>query len=106
MRFSCELSFRRNFKEFVVLDIHDSWIVIVSEVNSNLLSAADLLVAWYFHFPADHHLTSCLRRDLAFHFGHETLSGSPRWNVNLRRRFNIFLMLMKIFLPRLVSCER
>ena len=76
-------------KERVVLHFEDSWIIIVSEVNPNLLSAADLLVAWYLHFSADHHLVSCIRRDLAFHFGHKTFAGSSFRNVNLKRSFNI-----------------
>ena len=70
-------------KEFVVLNFHD--VIVVSEVNLDLLSAADLLVACYLQLPADHHLTSCIRRDLAFHVEHKTFPGSHRRNINLKR---------------------
>ena len=60
--------------ELVVLNFRDIYIIVVSEVNLNLLSAADLLVACYLHLPADHHLASCIRRDLALHVEHETFS--------------------------------
>ena len=91
MNHHLERPFSWYLKELVVLHCHDSWFIIVSEVNPRLLSAADLLVAQYLHLPADHHLASCLRRDLAFHFAHETFAGSSRRNVNLQRSCNIYL---------------
>ena len=69
--------------EFVVLNFHD--VIVVSEVNLDLLSAADLLIACYLHLPADHHLVSRIRRDLAFHVEHETFSGFHRRNMNLKK---------------------
>ena len=67
--------FRGILKELVVLNFHDRMIIIESEVNPYFLSAADLLVACYLHLPADHHLASYIRRDLAIHVEHKTFPG-------------------------------
>ena len=69
-------SFGGILKKLIVLNFHEISIIIVSEVNLGFLSAAGLLVACYLHLPADHHLASCIRRDLAFQVEHETSSGS------------------------------
>ena len=82
-------SFGGILKKLIVLNPHVISIIIVSEVNLDFLSAAGFLVASYLHLPADHHLASCIRRDLAFHVEHETFSGSSRRNVYLERRFSI-----------------
>ena len=84
-----EVSDRRILKELVVHHRHASLVIIVSEVNPLLLSSAGLLVACYLHLPADHHLASCTRRDLALHVEHETLAGPRSRDVDLARLFNI-----------------
>ena len=84
-------SFGGILKKLIVLNPHVMTIIIVSEVNLDFLSAAGFLVACYLHLPADHHLASCIRRDLAFHVEHEAFSGSSGRNVNLKRSLNILL---------------
>ena len=84
-------SFGGMLKKLIVLNFHEISIITVSEVNLDFPSAADLLVACYLHLPANHHLASCIRRDLAFHVEHEAFSGSSGRNVNLKRSLNILL---------------